>query len=213
MAGNFSAALVKMQKNLVKSYYNNDKDILSAIKTLYCHNKAFDLDPCYSKGNFYETNMFVDTQPKIKMDKCPQTKDTIQNDILNGIPLPDNSIENVIFDPPFMFGQHGKTAENIMAKRFSMFDDWEQLKTMYQKALLEFYRILRKGGIVAFKCQDYTDSKTTLTHCYVHNWAIEYKFAVEDIFILIWDKNRIWNSNLIQKHARKFHSYWLVFKK
>jgi len=112
-----------------------------------------------------------------------------------------------------MFGKHGKTDENIMTKRFTMFDSWQDLEEMYKKSLSEFYRILKKGGIVAFKCQDYTDSKTTLTHCFVHNWAIETGFNVEDLFIMVFGGGRVWNNKLIQRHARKYHSYWFVFRK
>ncbi len=202
---------------VIKSVYNSDIEILTSIQKLYLNNKQFDLDPCYSKGNFYkeeQCNFFTDNiiTPKIKMDKNPQYPDVIQNNILNGIPLNDNSIESIIFDPPFMFGKHGKTDNNIMCKRFTMFDNWQQLANMYKKSLSEFYRILKKNGIIAFKCQDYTDSITTLTHHYVYIWAIEQGFYAEDIFILL-SKNRIWNSLLKQKHARKFHSYWYVFCK
>jgi tRNA G10 N-methylase Trm11 len=158
--------------------------------------------------------MYEDLEkPKYKLDKYPQLSDVIQNDIMNGLPYPNNSIKSIVFDPPFMFGKHGKTDENVMAKRFTMFDNWQELEKMYKKALEEFYRVLKKGGIVAFKCQDYTDSKTTLTHCFVHNWALEKGFKVEDLFILIFKGSRIWNSNLKQRHARKYHSYWFVLSK
>ena len=198
-----------MEKQVIKSIQNNDTDILIAIKHLYLKDCNFDLDPCYSTGQFYGDS----EKPRIKMDKIVQNKEVIQNDILNGIPLPDKSIESIVFDPPFMFGQHGQTKNNLMTKRFTMFDSWEDLETLYKKALSEFYRILKRGGIVAFKCQDYTDSKTTLTHCFIHNWAIESNFMVEDLFIKICTAGRIWNSALKQKHARKLHAYWIVLKK
>jgi hypothetical protein len=150
---------------VIKSVQNSDHDILMSIKKLYLNDDTFDLDPCFSKGIFYK-NM---KEPKILFDKIPQRKDVKENDILNGLPLKDNSINSIIFDPPFMFGKHGKTDENKMAKRFSMFNKWEDLELMYKKSLKEFYRVLKKNGILSFKCQDYTDSKTTLTHCFVYN--------------------------------------------
>lgn len=186
------------------------RDILAAIRVLYLNNSNFHLDPCFSTGKFYGD---LET-PELKLDKNPQTSEVKQNDIVeNGLPYEDNSILSIVFDPPFMFGKHGKTDENIMTKRFTMFDSWADLETMYKKSLQEFYRVLKKGGIVAFKCQDYTDSRTTLTHCYVHNWALEIGFSVEDIFIMTFRGGRVWNSNLRQKHARKYHSYWFVFRK
>lgn len=194
----------------IKSIQNSDRDILESIKIMYLNNENFDLDPCYSSGKFYEDL----ERPKIKYDKEPKSDDVEQNDLLNGLPLINsNSINSIVFDPPFMFGTHGQTKNNIMTKRFTMFDSWEQLENMYKSSLKEFFRVLKKGGIVAFKCQDYTDSKTTLTHCFVHNWAIEIGFKTEDLFIMAFKGGRVWNSNLIQRHARKYHSYWFVFKK
>ena len=198
------------KQELVKSVQNNDRDILWSIRKLYLGGDNFDLDPCYSTGKFYGDL----ERPMMKLDKEPQDDEVIKNDILkNGLPYQDNSIKGIVFDPPFMFGKHGKTDENIMTKRFTMFDSWNDLESMYKKSLSEFYRVLVKGGIIAFKCQDYTDSKTTLTHCFVYNWAKEVGFEAEDLFIMIFKGGRVWNSNLIQRHARKYHSYWFVFKK
>ena len=195
---------------VIKSVMDSDRKILESIRVLYLNNSNFDLDPCYSTGKFYE-NL---ERPLFKLDKTPQSEDVEQNDIVEkGLPYGGNTISSIVFDPPFMFGKHGKTDQNIMTKRFTMFDSWADLENMYKKSLQEFKRVLVRGGIVAFKCQDYTDSRTTLTHCYVHNWALEIGFAVEDIFIMTFRGGRVWNSNLRQKHARKYHSYWFVFRK
>ena len=208
---------IQVQKpQIIKSIQNSDRDVLTAVLQLYkpvnnLGDIGFDLDPCFSTGKFYEDIEW----PITKYDKTPTENynQVQQNDILNGIPLNDKSVNSVVFDPPFMFGTHGQTKNNIMTKRFTMFDSWNELETMYKTSLREFYRVLRKGGIVAFKCQDYTDSQTTLTHCYVHNWALEVGFKVEDLFIMAFKGGRVWNSNLKQKHARKYHSYWLILKK
>ena len=195
---------------VIKSIQNSDRDILSSIRTMYLNNENFDLDPCYSTGKFYEDL----ERPMMKMDKIPQDDEVIENDIMNGIDLKDNSIKSIVFDPPFMFEVRNRENLNLMKKRFSMFHGgFKELEEMYKKSLSEFYRILVKGGIVAFKCQDFTDSQTTLTHCYVWKWALEQGFKTEDMFIMAFKGGRVWNSNLIQRHARKYHSYWFVLKK
>lgn len=202
--------LFEMKPQVIKSVQNSDRDILLVIRKLYLDNLNFDIDPCYSVGKFYEDL----EKPLVKMDKFPCLKECIKNDILDGIPCEDNSAKGIVFDPPFMFEKRNRENLNIMKQRFSMFHGgFEELEKMYKKALQEFYRILRKGGIVVFKCQDFTDSKTTLTHCFVHNWAIETGFKIEDLFIMVFKRGRVWNSNLVQRHARKYHSYWLVLKK
>lgn len=195
--------------DVIKSVQYNDQDVILAIRSLYLDGDNFELDPCFSKGAFYKNI----EEPKYKFDKNPVRNDVKENDLLNGLPFEDKTIKSIIFDPPFMFGKHGKTDSNKMTKRFTMFDSWNDLEQMYKNSLIEFYRVLKKGGIVAFKCQDYTDSKTTLTHCYVNNWALEIGYKTEDLFILVWTGGRIWNSNLKQRHARKYHSYWMVLKK
>ena len=112
-----------------------------------------------------------------------------------------------------MFGTHGQTKNNAMNKRFTMFDNWVNLEKMYRESLIELHRVLKRKGILAFKCQDYTDSKSTMTHCYVWDWAQEVGFYAKDLFILHWQGGRIYNPNLKQRHARKFHSYFWVFQK
>lgn len=194
--------------SVISSVVYSDKEAIESIMQLHNNNNPFELDPCYSIGNFYKKTGI--TQPIYKFDLSPKLPDVVQADVRN-LPL-QNKVNSVIFDPPFMFGTHGQTKNNIMNKRFTMFDSFEELESMYKGALLEFSRILRKKGILAFKCQDYTDSKTTMTHCLVYNWAVEAGFYAKDIFLLI-SENRIYNSGLKQRHARKFHSYWLVFQK
>jgi hypothetical protein len=193
---------------VISSVGYSDKDIITSIIELHNNGQNFELDPCYSIGNFYKTTGIA--VPKYRFDINPQVAGVIQADVKN-IPLPANSIRSVIFDPPFMFGTHGQTKNYQMTKRFSMFDSFDELQNMYVGALKEFSRILVKNGIVAFKCQDYTDSKTTMTHALVYQWATDLGFYAKDLFILVFGA-RIYNSTLKQKHARKFHSYWWIFQ-
>jgi hypothetical protein len=194
--------------SVISSVMYSDKDAIESIIELHNNGKPFDLDPCFSIGNFY--NKTGIPFPKYRFDITPLSDDVIKADVSN-LPI-TKKVNSIIFDPPFMFGTHGQTKNNIMNKRFTMFDSFEELENMYKGALKEFYRILNKKGIVAFKCQDYTDSKTTMTHCLVYNWAIEQGFYAKDLFVLIFPR-RVYNPALKQRHARKFHSYWWIFQK
>ena len=72
--------------------------------------------------------------------------------------------------------------------------------------------ILKNDGIVIFKCQDCVSSaKQYFSHCWVMYEAMKYGFYPKDLFIL-FAKNRI-NDGRKQQHARKYHSYFWVFKK
>lgn len=192
--------------NLVKSVSKSQDEILKGVIQLYCP-QGFDLDPTYSKGIFYKYGQ----QPRLKFDLNPQVEG-VQQANCTALPLGNNSVSSIVFDPPFMFGTHGQTKNNIMNKRFTMFNSFPELCIMYQDSLKEFNRILTKKGILVFKCQDYTDSRTTMTHCLVYQWAVTLGFYAKDLFILLASGGRIYNPKLIQRHARKFHSYFWIFE-
>ena len=188
--------------SIIKSISYTDQEILQAILTLYVKDDRFDLDPCYSKGVFYKGM----NEPRLKYDISPQIEGVIKADVKD-IVL-NERIKSIVFDPPFLFHMRGSYS---IRDRFSGFKNFNELEDMYRKALKRFYDMLDKGGIVAFKCQDFTDTKTTLTHCFVWRWAEEQGFYVKDIFIKIAKQRLILQKK--QRHARKFHSYWLVLEK
>lgn len=135
------------------------------------------------------------------------------------LPIKDESINCQMFDPPFL-ATTGKSLSlndnnNIINKRFGVYKNEKELHQMYIDAMKESYRILKNDGILIFKCQDKISSgKQYLSHVFIINDAIKIGFYPEDIFILL-AKNRIvadWQLKN-QKHSRKFHSYFLVFKK
>jgi len=189
---------------MIKSTVFSNKEAIENIIKLY---GEIELDPTFSSGKFYKGLK----EPVGKSDISPQRDDVAQRDC-RCMPIVDNDIKSIMFDPPFMFNPHGQAKNNIMNKRFTMFDTFAELEEMYKSSLKEFHRVLKKKGILIFKCQDYTDSKTTMTHCLVYNWATEQGFYAKDLFIMI-NNSRIYNPNLTQRHARKTHSYFWIFQK
>lgn len=198
-------------KRPIKSYYYTDREILTAISKLYLADDWFDLDPTFSKGSIYKRTQ----KPRIKSDLNPILSDTIKADVLN-LPIADNTIKSALFDPPFQWGikniKKNDHNNNPAAKRFFMFRDYNALAEFYKAALAEFHRILKKRGILVFKCMDRTCDKTTITHCLVNKWAIDKGFEPVDLFIRLVN-TRLWNPMKKQRHSRKFHSYYFVFKK
>ncbi len=190
----------------------DEQSILRDILYLHCNKRLIDCDPTFSTGNFYKQGI---PKPKHIFDKCPQTYDTIQAESHN-LPLGDESVNVVMFDPPFVIGgkiHDGiKEGSSIIAKRFASFLSFDELKQMYSNSLKEFYRILALGGIVIFKCQDVVVSaKNHFTHCWVMNKAIEIGYYPKDLFVLL-AQVRITDGRK-QQHARKYHSYFWVLQK
>ena len=86
-----------------KSVFENEQDLLQALIDLHLGGQDIELDPMYFKGNFYKNGI---NDPKYKFDLTPRVLGVEQADAQD-LPLPDNSIERMILDPPFMFGNHG----------------------------------------------------------------------------------------------------------
>ena len=126
--------------------------------------------------------------------------------------IENDKLNSIVFDPPFLFRPRKAINNDRICNRFSYFKSFDELIEMYSNSLKEFRRILKPRGYLFFKCQDMTDDKTYFTHIAVYDLALKNGFRVRDMFVLI-AKNRIYHSELKQRHARKFHSYWYVLQK
>ena len=194
---------------IIKSISYSQEEILKWILQLYCPD-GFDLDPTYSKGVFYKNV----PPPRLKYDLNPQIEGVQQADCTN-LPLETRSLKSIVFDLPFVAGIGKKGKPGIIRTRFGSYKDIQnELWGMYHKALREFHRILKFDGVLVFKCQDtISSSKQYLSHVEIINVAIKLGFYPKDLFILL-AKSRLMSPNMrIQQHARKFHSYFLVFIK
>ena len=134
------------------------------------------------------------------------------------LPLPDNSVKSIMFDPPFLAtkGPSLKSNKgNKIVNRFGAYSSEEELNLFYSDSLTEFYRVLRPDGILVFKCQDkVSNGIQRMTHIYICNEAEKVGFKILDLFVLL-AKVRLtpeWQVKN-QQHARKYHSYFLVFQK
>ncbi len=200
-----------VHNDVISSVGYSDAEIINNIRYLHLKGEPIDLDPTYSTGIIYRG---ID-EPRFKFDLSPQSSDVVQA-CCTALPVKSNSIKSILFDPPFIFGEHGQMKNYNMVKRFTKFKSFDELRYMYKGAMKEFYRVLKKKGILIFKCQDFTDTKTTITHNYIINWAQGVDvggFYVKDLFILVYQGGRIYNPAQTQRHARKFHCYYLIMEK
>ena len=190
------------------SVFTNEQELLKAIIEIHCP-LGIHCDPMYFKGNFYKEI----PQPFHRSDLNPLEGIDCSMADAKELPYENNYLNSIILDPPFMFGIHGKTKGYYSSRTHGIFKDILALETLYKGILGEAYRVLKKKGILIFKCQDYTDNKTTMTHCLVWNWAKELGFYPKDLAILNIQRGKIYNPSLIQRHLRKVHSYFWVFEK
>lgn len=199
---------------LIKSISYSQDEIIKNILKLHVPQNFIDIDPTYSKGNFYKNIQ----QPKYKLDLYPKYDDVIKASTEN-LPFKNNTANCIMFDPPFLATSgkslnNGNNSINIINNRFGVFPNEKLLHEFYFESLKEFYRILNKKGILIFKCQDKISSgKQYLSHIIIIQQAIKIGYYPKDLFILLANNRIISGKHKNQIHARKFHSYFIVFEK
>ena len=195
---------------VIRSISENQHDILANIITLHTPT-GFDCDPTYGKGNFYTDKRIC--KPSFVSDLYPREEGVLRC-AAECLPLPDESKKSIIFDPPFIVGFTTGKPAGIMGERFGGFRYISDLWQWYTQCLHEFYRILEIDGTLVIKCQDTVSSgKQWLSHVYLIQEAEKLGFYAKDLFILTAKNRMIGHNHKNQKHARKFHCYFLVFVK
>ena len=195
-------------KEIIKSVSDSQAEIISNIISLYCPG-GFDLDPTYSKGVFYKDI----PEPGLKYDIEPQVDGVIQADCRD-LPLVSGSISSMMFDPPFIGASQKDGKPGIIKERFGYYKTVPILLKFYRDAIDEFHRLLKSDGILVFKCQDTVEcGKQYLSHIEIINYAYKIGFYPLDLFILTAKSRLISPNQRQQQHSRKYHSYFLVFRK
>jgi len=200
---------------MVKSISYDQSEIIRNILRLHVPNGRIDCDPTYSIGAFYNgTGIDV---PELRFDLTPQTEGVLQADARH-LPLDDESISCMMLDPPFLATKGKSLIEgtgNRINRRFGVYPDEASLHQMYRDSIREAYRVLKKDGILIFKCQDKVSSgKQYMSHNFVLNEGVSIGLYPKDLFVLL-AKNRLvadWQVRS-QKTARKYHCYFIVFQK
>ena len=138
------------------------------------------------------------------------------------LPYEDDSIDCVVFDPPYMHTPGGTAHVNHQNYEGYYRNNQATSSKKYHDAVLDLYyssakeafRVLKRPGIYIVKCQDEVcANRQRLTHVEIINELSEYGFTVEDLFVVVRNGKPGVSRVLRQVHARKNHSYFLVFVK
>lgn len=198
---------------VVRSWSDRQEDILKSIIRLHCP-EGFDADLTFGNGSFYRGDIPL---PRHRFDIDPQAEGVERADS-RMTPLAAGSVRSVVFDPPFLtYVRAGRTGNGgmLMARRFAGYWTSDELEDHYRDSISEAHRILAKNGVLVFKCQDIVHNHRLLcTHANVILWAEIEGFRLKDLFVLAAN-HRLPSPNRRgkQKHARVFHSFFLVFVK
>lgn len=198
------------KESVIKSIGKNQDKVLTDIIRLYIPSKRFDCDLTYSKGLFYKAIQ----QPKFKFDKFPLSDDVKPLD--EAFSLSNGIFESIVMDLPFIIKSSEKDAQtSIVVDRFQCFYSVNELIETNKTMLSLAYRLLNQNGILVQKVQNTNFSgKQIWTGFLCQQYCQEIGFELIDEFVLE-GKSRLlhYPEGSEQKHARKYHSYFYVFKK
>lgn len=146
------------------------------------------------------------------------------------LPYADGSIDCVILDPPYMEGLFRRATEHMAGggSHAAFRENYSNgaptngdgpkwhgaVLDLYFRAGREAHRVLRSEGILVVKCQDEVSAnRQWLTHVELINEYEQYGFYAKDLFVVVRTNRPVIARLKKQEHARKNHSYFLVFIK
>jgi hypothetical protein len=207
----------KPTNNLVFSAYQGTNDeVFPNVLALYVAPGSAVADVTYGKGVFWRSIL-------------PGRYRLLASDLKSGVdcrnlPYGDASVDCVVFDPPYMHTPGGtahanhQNYENYYANNLGAGGSpkkyHEAVLDLYFRTANEVRRVLRTEGIFIVKCGDEVcANQQRLTHVELINEFCSRGFVIEDLFVLLRNNRPGVSRVLRQVHARKNHSYFLVFRK
>jgi hypothetical protein len=206
---------------VLSAHIGGNADVFPQILTLHVPEGAVVADVTYGKGVFWRN------VPKDKYKLL--ATDIAQGVDCRQLPYDEASVDCIVLDPPYMEGffrrddnhKAGGGTHSAFRAYYSNGNEcsegpkWHHAVTdLYFKAGREAYRVLKDGGILIVKCQDEVSAnRQWLTHIEIYNEYALYGFYCKDLFVVVRENTPGVSRLKKQVHARKNHSYFMVFVK
>lgn len=212
---------------VMSAYVDGNENIFPRILSLHVPTGARVADVTWGRGVFWK---------KVPADAYEVHGTDISTgvDCMN-LPYQNDSFDCLVLDPPYMEGFYrkqnahkaGSGTHSSFSSAYSNGDEinrdtenagtkkWHAAVTdVYFKAGREAHRVLHKKGVLIVKCQDEVSAgKQWLTHVEIINQYEKIGYYLKDLFVVVRTNKPSVSRLKKQVHARKNHSYFLVFIK
>ncbi len=206
---------------VLSSHLSGNADVFPQVLDLHVPAGATVADVTWGKGVFWQ---------KVP----PKRYNVLATDLNMGVdcrdlPYESESIDCVVLDPPYMEGLFRRDGSHLAgggshaAFRANYSNGqptiggpkWHAAVTdLYFKAGREAWRVLRGEGVLIVKCQDEVSAnRQWLSHVEIINEYERLGFYTKDLFVVTRTNRPVVARLKKQVHARKNHSYFLVFVK
>lgn len=222
--------------DLVFSAYAADNaHVFPKVLGLHVPKGAVIADVTYGKGVFWKSvppgdysvlGSDIALKKGLRVPSFIKLKDKVD---CRSLPYANAFLDCVVLDPPYMEGLYRSSKDNLAGDgthaafrhNYSNGETTQEgpkwhdaVVDVYMKAGREAYRCLKNNGLLIVKCQDEVSAnKQRLTHVEIISGYESLGFYTKDLFVVV-RQNKAGVSRLLkQEHARKMHSYFLVFQK
>jgi hypothetical protein len=193
----------------------SNEEGFSRVLHLYARPGDVVVDPTYGRGTFWKL---------IPKDAYRLLATDLAGGVdLRRLPYESGAVDLVVLDPPYRYTpaknrRHEDTpghgiVDGLYNLQASKLKNTQAVLGLYFDGMKEAARVLKDGGFLVIKCQDtIQDGKPIWCHCLLMSEAAGMGLACRDLLIVCtasptktrWDR---------QRHLRKAHSYFLVFRK
>ena len=206
---------------VLSAHVAGNADVFPQILALHVPDGATVADVTWGKGVFWE---------RVPKSRCHVKATDLSTGVdCRALPYAAGSIDCVVLDPPYMEGLFRRSTDHMAGSgTHAAFREhysngeataggakWHAaVLDLYFSAGREALRVLRDEGVLIVKCQDEVSANVQhLTHVEIINEYERLGFYTKDLFVVVRTNRPIVSRLKKQAHARKNHSYFLVFVK
>jgi hypothetical protein len=202
------------------AYISDNSEVFPHVLRLHVPRGARVADVTFGKGVFWK---------QIPADEYSLLPSDIKTGVdCRNLPYRDGEMDCVILDPPYMEGLYrtddsfaGNGTHSSFREHYSNGDRPSELANKWHDAVLELYvraaveakRVLKRNGVLIVKCQDEVSAGIQrMTHIEIILNLMRLGYYAKDIFVMVRRNKPGVTRIKKQLHARKNHSYFLVFQ-